>query len=105
MEFSRQEYWRGTPLPSPEDLPDPGIQPVSPAMAGDKALVFTTEPSEKPTLPVVTLLHLVQEFFSSVSRMIYKIHVFPSICLLLDMGKMHKYQYVQESPMVESHKA
>ena len=23
--FSRQEYWSGLPLPSPEDLPDPGL--------------------------------------------------------------------------------
>ena len=27
MGFSRQEYWSGVPLPSPEDLPDPGIEP------------------------------------------------------------------------------
>ena len=27
MGFSRQEYWRGLPLPSPGDLPDPGIEP------------------------------------------------------------------------------
>ena len=29
--FSRQEYWSGLPFPSPEDLPDPGIEPRSPA--------------------------------------------------------------------------
>ena len=29
MEFSRQEYWSGLPFPPPEDLPDPGIEPVS----------------------------------------------------------------------------
>ena len=34
MGFSRQEYWRGLPFPSPGDLPDPGIEPVSPALAG-----------------------------------------------------------------------
>ena len=28
-EFSRQEYWSGLPLPSPGDLPDPGIEPRS----------------------------------------------------------------------------
>ena len=28
MGFSRQEYWRGLPFPSPGDLPDPGIEPV-----------------------------------------------------------------------------
>ena len=31
MGFSRQQYWRGLPFPSPEDLPDPGIEPRSPA--------------------------------------------------------------------------
>ena len=34
VEFSRQEYWSGLPFPSPEDLPDPGIEPMSPALAG-----------------------------------------------------------------------
>ena len=34
MEFSRQEYWSGLSSPPPEDPPDPGIQPVSPALAG-----------------------------------------------------------------------
>ena len=31
MGFSRQEYWSGVPFPSPGDLPDPGIEPGSPA--------------------------------------------------------------------------
>ena len=31
MGFSRQEYWSGLPFPSPWDLPNPGIQPASPA--------------------------------------------------------------------------
>ena len=30
MGFSRQEYWSGLPFPPPGDLPDPGIEPVSP---------------------------------------------------------------------------
>ena len=32
MEFSRQEYWSGLPFPSPGDLPEPGIEPRSPAL-------------------------------------------------------------------------
>ena len=32
--FSRQEYWTGLPFPSPGDLPNPGIKPASPALAG-----------------------------------------------------------------------
>ena len=41
MGFSRQEYWSGLPFPSPGDLPDPGIEPESPALAGR---FFTAEP-------------------------------------------------------------
>ena len=33
MGFSRQEYWSGVPFPPPGDLPDPGIEPASPALA------------------------------------------------------------------------
>ena len=35
MGFSRQEYWNGLPFPSPEDLPDPGIEPRSRALQVD----------------------------------------------------------------------
>ena len=35
MGFSRQEYWSGLPSPSPGDLPDPGIEPGSPALQAD----------------------------------------------------------------------
>ena len=34
MEFSRQEYESGLPSPPPGDLPDPGIEPACPALAG-----------------------------------------------------------------------
>ena len=35
MEFSRPEYWSGEPLPSPRDLPNPGIEPGSPALQAE----------------------------------------------------------------------
>ena len=35
MDFSRQEYWSGLPCPSPEDLPDPGIEHMFPTFQGD----------------------------------------------------------------------
>ena len=38
MEFSREEYWSGLPFPSPGDLPDPGIEPRSPALQADSLL-------------------------------------------------------------------
>ena len=39
MEFSRQEYWSGLPLPPPVDLPNPRTTPTSPALVGR---LFTT---------------------------------------------------------------
>jgi len=39
MGFSRQEYWSGLPFPSPEDLPNPGIKPGSPALLEDSLLI------------------------------------------------------------------
>ena len=41
MGFSRQEYWSGLPFPPPGDLPNPGIQPGSPAF---QAHALTSEP-------------------------------------------------------------
>ena len=38
MEFSRQEYWSGLLFPSPEELPNPGIEPWSPAWQADSLL-------------------------------------------------------------------
>ena len=45
MGFSRQEYWSGLPFPSPGDLPDPGLEPRSPALEAD---ALTSEPPGKP---------------------------------------------------------
>ena len=43
--FSKQEYWSGLPFPSPGDLPDPGIEPRSPALQAD---ALPSEPPGKP---------------------------------------------------------
>ena len=45
MGLSRQEHWSGLPFPSPGDLPDPGIEPGSPALQAD---ALTSEPPGKP---------------------------------------------------------
>ena len=48
MGFSRQEYWRGLPFPSPREFPNPGIKPtslVSPALTSG---FFTIMPPGKP---------------------------------------------------------
>ena len=46
MEFSRQEYWSGLPFPSPGDLPNPEVEPRSPALQADAL------PSEPPGKPI-----------------------------------------------------
>ena len=46
MEFSRQEYWSGLPFPSPGDLPNPRIKPMSPTLQADSLL---SEPPGKPS--------------------------------------------------------
>ena len=58
IEFFRQEYWSVLPYPSPGHLPDPGIKPVSLALAGGFFITalaggfFITEPPGKPEFPV-----------------------------------------------------
>ena len=49
--FPRQEYWSGLPFPSPGGLPDPGIEPRSPALAGG---FFTGKPPGKPQALKIT---------------------------------------------------
>ena len=45
MGFPSQEYWSGLPFPTPVDLSDSGIEPMSPVLAGE---FFTTEPPGNP---------------------------------------------------------
>ena len=48
MGFSRQEDWSGLTFTPPGDLPNPGIEPMSPASPALAGEFFTTEPPEKP---------------------------------------------------------
>ena len=64
MGFPWQEYWCGLSFPSPGDLPNPGIEPTSPVLAGR---FFTTEPPGSPLLTISSLQSLsrVQLFVTS----------------------------------------
>ena len=68
VEFSRQEYWNGLPFPSSGDIPSPGIEPASPALAGG---FFTTAPLGKPILGT----------FSSVCCCLFVLHSFIHVFL------------------------
>ena len=59
MGFPRQEHWSGLPFPSPGDLPDSRIKPVSLALAGG---FFITEPPGKPKFPVRSaIFHFIRD--------------------------------------------
>ena len=57
MEFSRQEHWSGLPFPSPGDLPDPGVEPVSPTLQADAFTCLSHQGSSSQVLKV-RMLHL-----------------------------------------------
>ena len=59
MEFTRQEYWSGLPFPSPGNLLNPGIEPMSPALQAVSLL------SEAPGKTVADQAPLSMELFSS----------------------------------------
>ena len=61
MEFSRPEYWSRWPFPSARDLPNPGIEPRSPAL---HAVSLPAEPQGKPKNTSVVSLSLLQGIFS-----------------------------------------
>jgi len=76
MEFSWQEYWSELPMPTPGDLPDPGIKCLSlasPALAGR---FFTTEPPEKPMFIISSIFIIAYFFLRSSIHICF--HMFPA---------------------------
>ena len=67
MEFFRQEYWSGLPFSSPGGLPDPGIEPCSPALQGDSL------PSEPPGKPLFGTRPLIIAIFYDYSNHLLRI--------------------------------
>ena len=66
--FSRQEYLSGLPFPSPGDLPDPGTEPESPALAGG---FFTTEPPGKLSYDYFISYHVIYHTDASFISSVY----------------------------------
>ena len=62
MEFPRKEYWSGLPFPSSGDLPNPGMEPRSPALQADS---LPAETQGKPKNTGVSSLSLFQQIFSA----------------------------------------
>ena len=60
MGFSRQEYWSGLPFPSPGNLPNPGMEPVSPVTSALQTDSLPAEPLGKPQTRVSVQFSSVQ---------------------------------------------
>ena len=75
VKLPRQEYWSGLPFASPGDLPDPGIKPMSPPLAG---IFFTTELPRKP------LFYEPYSIISLWSTLLLQFGVRPILLLLQD---------------------
>ena len=56
MAFCRQEYWSGLPFPTSGDLPNTGIEPASPALAG--RFLTTSATLEAPHMPPKRVEHM-----------------------------------------------
>ena len=69
MGFSQSKYWSGLPCPSPGDLPNAGIEPMSPvALESLLSEFFTAEPLGKPKSTVVGSHSLLQGIFPTQRR-------------------------------------
>ena len=96
MGFSSQEFWSGLPFSSPRELPDPGIEPASPALAGR---FFTTEPPGK-LYPLC--LSLNNNLFICIFHWIYQITLKYTIIIFLTLRLSNWFKATQ---LIEGRKA
>ena len=81
MEFPRQECWSGLPIPSPPELPDPGIEPMSPVAPELAGRFFTTEPPGMPTIyELLWKVVIYQWRFRIIVVIEVLTHLFSSVC-------------------------
>ena len=95
MRFSRQGYWSGLPFPSPGDLPNPGIEPRSPALQADS---LPTELQGKPSLAIYLK-------YSSVYMSILKLPNHPSLPpfpLATTSSTTNSFKFCIETQKIES---
>ena len=92
MEFSRPEYWSGQPFPSPWDLPNPRIEPRSPALWADS---LPTEPQGKPKNTGMGSLFLLQQIFPIQELNQYLLHCRQILYQLSYQGSPEYIQNIQ----------
>ena len=98
MGFSRQEYLTGLPFPSPGDLPNPGIEPESPALAGgflplshlgSPTAIYSKRNNKPPSQDCPTSMPPREAWQATVQgkvQILFKQHIHSIHCFCLDMG-------------------
>ena len=71
MEFFRQEYWKGSPFPPPGVIPEPGIEPVSPALQTDS---LHAESLGKPAIIPTKTIHVCMGPFEGSCPYLHYLH-------------------------------
>ena len=81
MGFLKQENWSGLPFPSPRDLPDPGIKPACPALAGRFLchLSYQGSPLIKPVFNILRISEFAPPFDSNPEKSVQLIDVTPRV--------------------------
>ena len=82
IEFSRPEYWSGFPFPAPGDLPDPGIEPRSPALQADSLPSVTPGKLDKfySFMFGQLISHKRINHLNSASSLLWKLHRINVLC-------------------------
>ena len=86
MEFFRQEYWSGFPYLPPGALPDPGIEPASPALQVDSS---PAEPSGKPTSLTRPKAAVQEPLMGENPKRKYACSVKESLCFCIKLLHLH----------------
>ena len=83
VRFPRQDYWSGLPFPSPADLPDPNIEPMSPAL--QTASLPLTPPGKT----------IIRKYWSWQSKLMVTFHLWPNLeqCGLMERETNQEYDH------------
>ena len=101
MGFSRQEYWSGLPFPLPRDLPDPGIEPESPALQAVYLLSVPLfgKPNWKPNF--LCFILIIQKSRKTEERMSFSDHLH---CAQLAVRGLWAFMKHRECPLYPAYK-
>ena len=97
MGFARQEYWSGLLFPSPGDLSNPGMEPMSPVSLALAGRFFTTESPGKPSY-----IHTHTHTHTHTYTYVYMCHIYTYVsyiythiymCLCVEREKEDEYRY------------